>query len=63
VISRTFFQCCLPSIGLVARCEGDICDAVALDRRKDRIDGRRHATIGTSHAGTLASTRTAAGSQ
>ena len=30
-------------IGLVERCgEGDICDAIALDCRKDRIDGRRH---------------------
>ena len=39
----TFFLCCLPSIGLVERCgEGDICDAIARDCRKDRIDGRRH---------------------
>src|SRR5208337_688092 len=38
----TFFLCCLPSIGLVEQCEGDICDAVALDRWKDRIDERRH---------------------
>src|SRR6202046_5632835 len=38
----TFFLCCLPSIGLVERRgEGDIGDAIALDRRKDRIDGRR----------------------
>jgi len=39
----TFFLCCLPSIGLVERRgEGDIGDAIALDGRKDRIDGRRH---------------------
>jgi hypothetical protein len=38
----TFFLCCLPSIGLVERCgEGDIGDAIALDRRKYRIDRRR----------------------
>src|SRR5580698_3147993 len=38
----TFFLCCLPSIGLVERRgEGDIGDAIALDRRKYRVDGRR----------------------
>src|SRR5271169_4249843 len=43
----TFFLCCLPSIGLAERCgEGDKGDAIALDRRKDRIDGRRHRDSG-----------------
>src|SRR5580700_7562253 len=43
----TFFMCCLPSIGLVERCgEGGIGDAIALDCRKDRIDGRRHRDSG-----------------
>ena len=35
--------CCFPFVGPVDRGDkGDICDAIALDRRKDRIDGRRH---------------------
>src|SRR5580700_526739 len=39
----TFFLCCLPSIDLVERRgEGDIGDAIALDRRKDQIDLRGH---------------------
>ena len=43
----TFFLCCLPSVGPVERSgEGEICDAIALDRRKDRIDGRRHCDNG-----------------
>src|ERR1700722_7146312 len=37
----TFFLWCLPSIALVERRrEGDIGDAIALDRRKDQIDVR-----------------------
>src|SRR3984957_4628066 len=39
----TFFLWCLPSIALVERRrEGDIGDAIALDRRKDQIDVRGH---------------------
>ena len=42
-----FFLCCSPFVGRVERGgEGDICDAIALDRRKDRIGGRRHCDNG-----------------
>ena len=50
----TFFLGCLPSSGLVERRgEGDIGDAIALDRRKDRIEGVALGTAGSACAGTL----------
>ena len=41
------FLCCFPFVGPVDRGdEGDMGDAIELDRRKDRIDGRRHCDNG-----------------
>jgi hypothetical protein len=52
---RDLFPVLPSAIGLVERCgEGDIGDAIALDRRKDRIDGAETIlTAGSACARTL----------